>query len=36
MRLEFQKRSALKFVSRINETPISKAKRIEIGKLNYP
>jgi hypothetical protein len=27
---------ALKFASRINETPISKATRIEIGKLNYP
>jgi hypothetical protein len=31
-----KKQSALNLVVRINETPISKVKRIEISKLNYP
>jgi len=36
MRLKHQEQSDLKFAGRINETPISKAERIEIGKLNCP
>jgi len=36
MGLQFCKCSATELVSRINETPIPRAKRFGIGVLNYP
>jgi hypothetical protein len=36
MRLQDDKYSAVRLVSRINETPITKAQRSGIGKLNNP